>query len=58
MKAGGLLFLFAGWVIVLGAVCLLRSRSAIGIFAAAGMAVELLGLALTVRSHAGGGRRP
>lgn len=58
MKAGGLLFLLAGWVIVLGALWLLRSRSAIGIFAAAGMAVELMGLALAARSHMGGGRRP
>jgi hypothetical protein len=50
MRLPGFLLLLAGWVIVLAAVALLRS-TAQGIFAIAGLGVELLGLSFVVRSH-------
>jgi hypothetical protein len=52
MKLAGFLLLFAGWVIVVAAVALLTPDAARVGFVLAGMSVELLGLALTVRSHA------
>lgn len=42
--------LLAGWVIVLAAIALLRS-TAQGIFAIAGLGVQMLGLSFVVRSH-------
>jgi hypothetical protein len=51
MKLAGLLLLVAGWAIVVAAVALLPSAGARVGFVLAGMAVESLGLALTVRSH-------
>jgi len=50
MRLPGFLLLLAGWVIVLAAVALLRS-TAQGIFAIAGLGVQLLGLSFVVRSH-------
>jgi hypothetical protein len=50
MRLPGFLLLLAGWLIVLAAVALLRS-TAQGIFAVAGLGVQLLGLTLVVRSH-------
>jgi hypothetical protein len=50
MRLPGFLLLLAGWLIVLSAVALLRS-TAQGIFAVAGLGVQLLGLALVFRSH-------
>ena len=52
MKLLGVLLLPAGWIIVLAAVALLRSAPAQPGFMLAGMAVEALGLAFLVRSHA------
>ena len=51
MKLAGLLLLVAGWGIVLSAIALLRSLTLAGAFVAAGAGVELLGLALAVKSH-------
>lgn len=57
LKTGGFFFLLSGWAIVLGAVALLGSPAARGAFMAAGMALEIGGLAILVRSHrAPGGR--
>ena len=51
MKLAGILLLLAGWAIVISALVLLRSRSALTGFVLAGTAVELLGLFLLFRSH-------
>jgi hypothetical protein len=51
MKLAGFLLLLAGWGIVLAAVALLRSGPQQSGFVLAGTGVELLGLALAVRSH-------
>jgi hypothetical protein len=51
MKLAGFLLLVAGWAIVVAAVALLPSAGARAGFVLSGVAVELLGLALTVRSH-------
>jgi len=51
MKIAGFLLLLAGWVLVLAALALLVKAGPRGVFLAAGMAVEALGLVLAVRSH-------
>jgi len=51
MKLAGLLLLGAGWAIVISAILLLPSPIGRAVFALAGVAVELLGLALMVNSH-------
>ncbi|HZE28120.1 MAG TPA: hypothetical protein VE083_12060 [Terriglobales bacterium] len=51
MKLTGFLLLLAGWMIVLSALVLLQSASARTDFVLAGLAVEILGLVLVVRSH-------
>jgi hypothetical protein len=51
MKLAGFLLLVAGWTIVVAAVALLPSPGGRVGFVLAGVAVELLGLALAVRSH-------
>jgi hypothetical protein len=51
MKLVGLLLLVAGWAIVISAVALLPSSMGRAGFALAGVAVELVGLALMVNSH-------
>lgn len=51
MKVAGLLLLFAGFAIVLSAFVLLALNAPRGVFVAAGMVVQLLGLILTFRSH-------
>ena len=51
MKLTGFLLLAAGWVIVVAAVFLLPSAGSQSAFAWAGIAVEVLGLVLTLRSH-------
>ena len=51
MKLAGLLLLVAGWAIVVFAVALLPSAGVRAGFVLAGVAVELLGLGLAVRSH-------
>ncbi len=57
LKTGGFFFLLSGWAIVLSAVALLGPPAAKGGFVAAGLALEIVGLALEVRAHrALGGR--
>jgi len=51
MKLAGLLLLVAGWAIVVAAVALLPALGVRVGFVLAGIAVELLGLALAVRAH-------
>ena len=51
MKLAGFLLLVAGWAIVVTAVALLPPAGARVVFVLSGVAVELLGLALAVRSH-------
>jgi hypothetical protein len=51
MKAAGLFLLFAGFTIVLSAFVLLSPSAPRVPFVLAGVAVQLLGLVLTFRSH-------
>jgi hypothetical protein len=51
MKLAGILFLLAGWGIVLSALDLLRSAAMLIAFVLAGVVVELMGLFLLFRSH-------
>jgi hypothetical protein len=53
MKLAGLLLLFAGWLIAAFAVGLLPPVGARSGFVFAGLATELIGLALLVRAHIG-----
>ena len=50
MRIVGFFLQFAGWIIVLAAIALLRSAPQTA-FTLAGLCVQLLGLALAVRSH-------
>lgn len=50
MRFAGFLFLSSGWLIILAAVVLLKSAALTG-FVLAGVAMQLLGLALVVRTH-------
>lgn len=50
MKLAGLLLLFSGWIVVLAAVALLAQGARVA-FVMAGMAVEVLGLGLTIKAH-------
>jgi hypothetical protein len=51
MKLAGFLLLLAGWVIVVTAVILLIPVNARTIFLFAGVAVEIVGLTLVIRSN-------
>jgi len=51
MKLAGILFLLAGWMIVLYALDLLRSSTALVAFVLAGVAVECIGIFFLFRSH-------
>ena len=51
MKLAAFLLLVAGWAIVIFAVGLLPSTGPRAAFVLAGVAVELLGLGIAVRSH-------
>jgi hypothetical protein len=51
MKPAGFLLLISGWLLVIAALTILKDGPARGAFIAAGLAVEVLGLALAVRSH-------
>ena len=51
MRLVGLLLLIAGWGLVLAAIGMLRLEVPQAMFVLAGVAVELLGLALVGRSH-------
>jgi hypothetical protein len=50
MRIGGFFLLLSGWVIVVAALALLHG-SALSAFILAGLAVEILGLALFAKSH-------
>jgi len=50
MKIFSLLLMLAGWFLVLAAIALLRPGF-LAVFVIAGLAVELLGLALLARSY-------
>ncbi len=51
MRVAGFLLLLAGWIIALAAVVLLQSAPPRTVFVLAGIAIEVLGLALVARSH-------
>lgn len=51
MKLASFLLLVAGWAIVVSAVALLPAAGPRAAFVFAGVAVELFGLGLAVRSH-------
>ncbi len=51
LRIAGLLLLVAGWVLVLSALVMLTAFTPRAMFVAAGLAVELLGMALAVRSY-------
>ena len=51
MKLAGFLLLLAGWGIVVSTLPLLPSLPTRAVFVLAGVAVELMGLGLVVRSH-------
>jgi hypothetical protein len=51
MKLAGFLLLLAGWIIVAAAVILLLPANAKAVFVLAGVAVEILGLTLVIRSN-------
>jgi hypothetical protein len=51
MKLAGFLLLLAGWIIVGAAVILLLPANAKAVFVLAGVAVEILGLTLVIRSN-------
>jgi hypothetical protein len=56
MKLAGLLLLLAGWAIVLAAVVLLTPANTRSVFVLAGVAVEVIGLTLLIRSNPLAGR--
>ena len=56
MKLAGFLLLLAGWAIVVAAVVLLAPANARSAFVLAGVAVEVMGLALLIRSNPLAGR--
>jgi hypothetical protein len=51
MKLAGVFLLLAGWIIVAAAVILLLPANATAVFVLAGVAVEILGLTLVIRSN-------
>lgn len=51
MKLSGFLLLLAGWAIVVAALVLLPAAGSRVAFVLAGVAVQILGLVLTVRAH-------
>ena len=51
MKLAGFLLLLAGWIIVAAAVILLGPANAKAVFVLAGVAVEIMGLTLVIRSN-------
>lgn len=52
MKLAGFLLMIAGWIIVLAAIALFPAPTPRGVFAAAGIAIEIAGLVCAARSHA------
>jgi uncharacterized membrane protein len=51
MKLAGLLLLASGWAILIAAITLLPSSGSRAAFVFAGLAVQVLGLALAARAH-------
>lgn len=51
MRLAGFLLLLSGGVIALIAIVILHSSAARGMFLVAGLAVEIIGLVLVIRSH-------
>ena len=51
MKVTGFLLLAAGWTIVIAALFLLHSPASRGLFVLSGVAIQILGLMLAIRSH-------
>jgi len=51
MKIVGFLLLLAGWLLVLAALDMLRSTTALTVFVIAGFAIEVLGLLLVFRAN-------
>ncbi len=51
MKVVGFFLLLAGWAIVLAALSVISGGSPLMAFILSGLAVEILGLGLVVRSH-------
>jgi hypothetical protein len=51
MKLAGFLLLISGWGLVVTALGMLSAAGPRGAFALAGVAVEILGLVMTVRTH-------
>jgi cytochrome c biogenesis protein CcdA len=51
MKLAGFFLLLSGWIIVAAAVILLLPTNARIVFVLAGVAVEILGLTLVIRSN-------
>ena len=51
LKPLGFFLLLTGWILVISAIILLQQPAARSAFVLAGLAVEILGLALVVRSH-------
>jgi hypothetical protein len=51
MKILGFFLMLAGWAIVLAAMGMLATMGARGVFVAAGISIEVTGLALVIRSH-------
>lgn len=52
MKVIGFLLLVAGWVLVLAALEMLSAVTPRALFVVAGLAIEVLGLALVLRANA------
>lgn len=51
MKPAGFFLLLAGWAIVLGALAIIGNGAPLAVFIFAGLAVEILGFGLVIRSH-------
>lgn len=51
MKLAGFLLLAAGWGIVVAALAMLHSAGPMSLFIVAGIAVQILGMILAIRSH-------
>ena len=51
MKLVGFFLLLAGWAIVLGALVVIGNGTPLIAFVLSGLAVEILGMGLVIRSH-------
>lgn len=51
MKPAGFFLLLAGWAIVLAALAIIGNGAPLAAFILSGLAVEILGLGLVIRSH-------